>query len=249
MPDGKQILTSELPKCITLESCDFPIVSGDINGYKVLELPLELRCLFEDGADVVRINSLDVAGSIPNYGGKASGENHSLLPHQDHLDPTSDARRYLMLSKRTDGSRGSSTLVMSKSSAESMLPLIEAWIRDGERRALIGVERSYDRRFLISEAQYNGCFDDDDGYERVIRDSIGSSVSSKREVALRLGIMGYLIRGSRADIVMREVYETCHGAFIEEKWESGGIVILDNPGVFHARIGGNFPPLQRNFCT
>jgi len=27
------------------------------------------------------------------------------------------------------------------------------------------------------------------------------------------------------------------------------MLIIDNPAVFHARLGGNVPPLQRNFCV
>ncbi len=240
---------SDLPKAVTLPTCNFPIVEGNVDGYKVLTLPQELRKIFdEEDASVVRINSLTIAHAIPDYGGRGSGEHFSLLPHQDHSDPYNDPRRFLMLSKLTDGARGSSTLIMTPDVAATLLPLEEVWIKDDGRREMIGKERSYDPRFHITQEQYDCCFDEKGGYERVIASVAGHSRSRERVLTVRLGILGFLIRGSCADEVMRELVEKCQDQFLEERWDYGGIVIMDNRRVFHARLGGNSPPLQRNFC-
>lgn len=236
-------------KVITLDTCDFPIAKGDVAGYTVLHLPEHLRKLFDErGADVVRINSLKVARTIPDFGGKGSGEDYSLLPHQDHLDPHGDARRFLMLTKLSEGARGSSTLMMKPQTAASMIPLEEVWLRDDARRAIIARERKYDVRFRITEEQYHRCFDEKGGYEHVVTTVTGKNATHKRALAVRLGILNYLIRGPHTDEVMRDIVKKFEGAFIEERWDQGGIVILDNPKIFHARFGGNTPPLQRNFC-
>ena len=247
---------SDLPKAVTLKTCDFPIVKGNIAGYNVIKLPQVVRRIFDkEGASVVRISSRRVANSLPDFGGKVSGR-FSLLPHQDHLDPAKnklepgkgrDARRFLILSKRTDGARGSSTLVITPRVATVMLPFEEVWIKDDARRRVIGKERNYDSRFLFTEEQYDRCFDEKGGYERVVAEVVGHGATKRRELAVRLGILGYLMRGSHADIVMEEVVRARRGKYFEERWEKGGVVIIDNRAVFHARLGGNTPPLQRNF--
>ena len=236
-------------KVVLLEQCAFPIVQSEVAGYKVLMLPEELRRLFDEGrASVVRINSIEVANMIPDFGGRGSGESHGLLPHQDHLDPSGDQRRFLMLSKGTNGARGASTLILNPSVAAAMLPYVQIWLTNSARRLILGNERAYDRRFLISPEQYNSCFDVDGGYEQVIATVLGANATAQRELAVRLGILGYLMRGPSADCSMQELMEAFPGTFYEERWEQGGVVIIDNPRVFHARMGGNNPPLQRNFC-
>lgn len=240
----------ELPKIVTFDSCDFPIAEDIVDGYKVLKLPIGLRGVFnEENASVVRINSTAVACGIPDFGGRASGDTYSLLPHQDHLDPTGDSRRFLMLSKRWNGARGSSTLIMTRAVAACIPSLAETWITDPARRARLGVERSYDTRFRITRAEYDNCFDHADGYEKVVKRLAGSNASEEQHLAVRLGILGYLIRGPAADVAMLEIVRACDGMFLIEPWERGGVVIIDNSRVFHARFGGNNPPLQRNFCT
>lgn len=240
----------DLPKLVSFETCEFPVVEDVVGGYKVLQLPQSLRRVFdEEDASVVRINSTEVANAIPDFGGRSSGDNFSLLPHQDHLDPTGDRRRFLMLSKRWDGARGSKTLIMMPSVADRVLPHVESWIKDAARRKRIGAERSYDVRFLITREQYDSCFDDENGYEAAVSALAGNEPGTEVRRAVRLGILGYLMRGATADEVMREVVSTCNGMILEERWDRGGVVIIDNRRVFHARLGGNTPPLQRNFCT
>ena len=240
-----------LPKVVELETCDFPIVPGRVGSYRVLELPANLRTIFEqDGARVVRINSLDVARTIPDYGGKGSGEHFSLLPHQDHFDASTDRRRFLMLTKLVGGARGSSTLIMTRDVASAMLPIVQQWITDDARRVCVGAERCYDRRFLISKTQYDCCFDKKGGYEQLVAKVLeDENANRQRELALRLGLLGYLIRGRCADQVMQEIVRELAGQFVEERWERNGMVIIDNRNVFHARFGGNIPPLKRNYCT
>jgi hypothetical protein len=239
---------SDLPKAVELKTCEFPIVEGNVNGYQTIELPQGLRKIFDQQhAHVVRVSSIGLAKTIPDYGGKASGDNYSLLPHQDHLNPAGDRRRFLMLSKLTDGARGSTTLIIMPGVAAAMLSDVEAWVKNDSRRAQIGAERNYDKRFRITEQQYNDCFDDKNGYERAV-----AAVMERgrgQEFSARLGIMGYLVRGLNADKVMGEITDKFRGKFYQEKWESGGMVIIDNSRVFHARLGGNKPALKRNFCT
>ena len=127
---------SDLPMVVSFESCEFPIVEDTVGGYKVLDLPQSLRRVFDEkGANVVRINSIELAKVIPDFGGKASGDKFSLLPHQDHVDPSQDPRRFLMLTKTWDGARGSATLIMMPEVASRVLPLVEAWIKDPTRRS------------------------------------------------------------------------------------------------------------------
>ncbi len=243
------VLVRTLPKLVTLASCDFPIVESELNGFKVLTLPDRLRGLFmEEGAHVVRINSIALAQSLPDYGGKASGEHYSLLPHQDHLDNVQDRRRYLVLSKTTDGARDASTIIMRPDTAREVLSLEERFFKNKRRRAVLGRERCYDPRFLISEEQYHSCFDTDDGYEQVVCDVQAAHGAFSQELAVRLGLLGYLVRGPSADQVLRLLMRHHTAQFLMEPWETGGVVIIDNPNVFHARFGGNYPPLKRNFC-
>lgn len=241
--------TPDLPKVVTLETCEFPIIEGDVAGYKVLSLPQELRTHFTRGAHVIRVNSREVAKAIPDFGGKGSGENHSLLPHQDHLVPTGDKRQYLMLTKHTDTLRGASTIMWMPHIAETLIPLEEEWIQDKARRRVLANERRYDPRFKITERQYDRCFDTPHGYEQVIAEVAGRQPSKERMRAVRLGILGYLMRGPSADEVMAHILQTCQGMYYEETWEAGGVVIINNPTVFHGRRGANIPALQRNFCV
>lgn len=230
-----------IPHVVRLASCVFPLVETTVHDYRVLVLPPGLRALFSEGAHCVRINSQELAGSIPDFGGKASG-NYSLLPHQDHFGDTSDPRRYLMLSKHHKGARGSSTLVFLPDVALRIYSFVEHAFK--ERRIQCGSEREYDSRFVISEAQYHRCFDRETGYEEVAEE-----VLQGRPVHDRLNLLGYLIRGSYADTVMERIAALVGAECYIERWEKPGVVILDNARVFHARLGGNEPPLQRNFCV
>lgn len=239
------------PKAVVLESCEFPIVEGEVDGYKVLELPRELRRLvLEGGAGIIRINSLEIARLLPDYGGRASGSRHSLFLHMDHSHPATDARRYLVLSKDTNGARGGSTLVAARQALEAFVAIGEAYLNDSGWRRMIGSERNYEKRFgpFLSEAAYHRCLDEEDGYERVVAGEYGRETNRGRELAVRAKILRYLICGPTADVVMEEILRKHRESFYEERWERGGVLILDNLRVSHGRYGGNNPPLQRNYC-
>ncbi len=234
------------PQMVTLGDCDFPFIEGDVDGYKTLRLPHRIRRHFEEGAHVVRINSIELADAIPDFEGRTSGK-HSLLPHRDHFGNTKDRRRYLMLSKATHGARGATTLVMLPNVAPEMLRIEEAFFTTDYRDAA-GAERSYDERFSISKRQYDQCFDEERGYEEVVAQMLRPGASMEERISLRLNILDYLIRGPLADMVLREMRKQLTHFFLEEHWERGGVLIIDNACTFHARAGGNDPPLQRNFC-
>ena len=235
------------PKMITIDSCDFPIVETEREDYKVLMLPSDVRTLFdEEGAHVVRINSLEIAKRIPDYGGKTSG-NYSLLPHQDHLGKDMKAR-FLALSNLSEGPRESVTVVTLPNTAARILAIEEAYFSDPERRSAIGKNREYDPRFCITEAQYDRCFDHEDGYEEAVAVVAGKRPSAALELAARLGIYGYLMRGpAHADELMQRIVARTKNSLLIEEWNEPGVVIIDNDRVFHARFGGNTPPLKRNF--
>ncbi len=112
----------------------------------------------------------------------------------------------------------------------------------------MGKERCYDPRFLITEPQYHRCFDEDEGYERVVGEVLRKNGRILQELSVRLGILGYLVRGAYADTIMRTLLACIEGQYFEERWEQGGVLIFDNARVFHARYGGNITPLKRNFC-
>ena len=238
----------DLPHVATLSLHAFPIERGEVDGYAVLRLPEQIRTAFEGGANLVRINSAELADTIPNFGGKTTGENHSLCFHQDHVDPNDDPRRFLMLTKHREHTRGSSTLAAMPSVAKQILALEERRFKDPALRTLIGRERNYDPRFLISEEAYDRCFDAENGYEDTVAEFIVRHAHRSDDLCVRLGILGYLIRGAYADRLVRETLESIEGRFFAEDWKEAGMLIIDNPAVFHARLGGNVPPLQRNFC-
>lgn len=237
-----------LPRVATLSLPEFPIEEGTAEGYTVLRLPDAVRVAFDDGANLVRIHSADLPDTIPNFGGKTSGENHSLCFHQDHVNPHDDARRFLMLTKHRGEARGSSTLAVLPSVAQRVLAIEEEHIRDPAQRAQMGRERQYDPRFLISEEEYDRCFDSAEGYEEAVAAFVSRHPHPPDDLSVRLGILGYLIRGAYADGLLSEIVRGIDGDVFAEQWADAGILIIDNPAVFHARLGGNVPPLQRNFC-
>lgn len=240
----------DLPRVTTLDLSEFPIERDEAAGYAVLRLPEQVRAAFDNGANIVRINSADLAETIPNFGGKSSGESHSLCFHQDHVNPDDDPRRFLMLTKHSERSRGgSSTLAVMPSVAERILAIEEQHFKDTARRTLIGRERKYDPRFLISEEEYDRCFDAENGYEETVAAFIANHEHPPDDLCVRLGILGYLIRGAYADRLVGETLQSIEGQFFAEEWTESGMLIIDNPAVYHARLGGNVPPLQRNFCV
>lgn len=248
MPDSG-LTGLDLVRVKTLDTYDignFPIVEVEIPGYGVaLELPLDLRKLFDEGAHVVRINSLELARWIPDFGGKTSG-NFSLLPHRDNFGSREDRRRFLILSKTSAGARGSSTLVMSDATATKYaLRIIERHFKKAYPR--LGYQ-PYDERFSIEKGQYERCFTKG-GYECVVRELVALGKGGDTEELIRLNLLNYLIRDEEADVLMEKVVRAVGDRCYIERWEEGGVVIIDNARVIHARFGGNYPPLKRNFCT
>ena len=238
----------DLPRVATLVLPEFPITRADVDGYAVLRLPEQVREVFEDGANLVRVHSAELAETIPNFGGKTTGEEYSLCFHQDHLNPHDDPRRYLMLTKHSGEARGSSTLAILQSAAQDVLAIEERHFKDPALRAFMGHQRRYDTRFLISEEEYDRCFDTENGYEETVAAYVARHRHPPDDLCVRLGILGYLIRGSYANQLVGETLEGIDGRFFAEEWMEAGMLIIDNPAVFHARLGGNQPPLQRNFC-
>lgn len=235
------------PKVTTVSNCDFPIVEGIARGFKVLKIPQDIRDLFDrDGFEVVRIESADVAKSIPNFGGKTSGE-YSLLPHQDHFDPGGDERRFLMLTQTASSNREALTVCMAPLTAAHALEMEEAWIQRGTNLLRARGEEAYDPRFAITLRQYERCFEGSRGYEEVLSEVLGNERGQRRELCVRLGIIGFMLRGTCADEVMEDVIERLAPACHFETWEKPGVLIIDNRAVFHGRYGGNDPPLQRNY--
>lgn len=239
----------DLPRVTTLDLSEFPIERDEVDGYTVLRLPEQVRAVFDGGANLVRINSADLAETIPSFGGKTSGEDHSLCFHQDHVNPDDDPRRFLMLTKHNERTRGSSTLAVTPGVAKRILAIEERHFKDPALRTLIGRERRYDPRFLIREEAYDRCFNAEDGYEETVAEFIARHAHPPSDLCVRLGILGYLIRGAYADRLVGETVQSIEGEFFAEDWTESGMLIIDNPAVFHARLGGNVPPLQRNFCV
>ena len=145
--------------------------------------------------------------------------------------------------------RGSSTLAVLPNVANRILSIEERHFKDPVLRELIGRERAYDSRFLISEGEYDRCFDTNGGYEETVAAYIARHKHPPDDLCVRLGILGYLIRGPYADRLVGETLQSINGKFFAEEWTEAGMLIIDNPAVFHARLGGNMPPLQRNFCV
>jgi len=235
-----------VPNVVTLDLSEFPIERDEVDGYTVLKLPQNLRDVFDQGgAHLVWIPSAELARNIPDFGGKTSGEQHSLCFHQDHINPE-DPRQFLMLTKHGQSARGSSTLVILPEIAERVLAVEEKHFNDAPSRTRMGRERSYDSRFLISEEEYDRCFDED-GYEKVVTDLMARR-GVRDELCVRLGILGYLVRGPYADHLMEKTMEVIGDELFSTSWEEEGVLILHNPRLFHGRVGGNTTPLQRNFC-
>ena len=235
-----------IPNVKKLTSCQFPLVERSVGGRTVLMFPPELRRLFtKSGAHVVRIPSLSLARLLPNFGSEASGES-SFLPHKDNFGDDEDPKRYLVLSKKTPGARGSQTLACMPEVAALMLPTEETYFH--ANRTLLATERGYNAKFHISEEQYHHCFDDPRGYEAVIAQVLVEVQDQIPELTIRLNILNYLMRGPSVEPLMQELMQTYRSLCVEESWENGGVLIIDNAAVFHLRVGGNFPPLERNFC-
>lgn len=235
-----------IPKMVTLPDCDFPLIEGSVNGYKTLHLPEELRRYFIEGAHAVRILSLRLAATIPDFEGRTSGK-FSLLPHRDHFGDTGAPHRYLTLTKHSPGKRGATTLAFLDEAAPHVLRVEESFFNVPGFRVAAGAERSYDARFKISELQYDRCFDTEHGYEEVVAEMLLPGATPAQHISTRLNVLDYLIRGPLADTVMRDIRKECGSMLLSESWEEGGLLILDNARVFHARDGGS-DPLQRNFC-
>lgn len=234
------------PNVVTLPSCDFPLEETYGGGRTILVLPRELRRLFhEEGAHVVRIHSVEVANIIPDFGSEASGD-HSFLPHKDNFGDDKDPKRYLVLSKTTRGARGSRTLACTQSAAYLMLAQEEDYFK--QERERLGTERAYNSKFQVSKAQYNQCFDSLTGYESVAQ-QLTRTHPHIPPYTIRLNLLNYLIRGSLVEPLMQELMRSWGHWCVEEPWEDGGVLIIDNAAVFHLRVGGNYPPLKRNFCT
>lgn len=235
------------PNVITLTHVVFPIVEAHDGERKILVLPPELRRLFTGlGAHMVRINSESVANLIPDFGSEASGRN-SFLPHKDNFGDDADPKRYLVLSKAARGARGSKTLACLPETAYFMLVEEEFYFR--RMREELGKERAYNPKFRISESQYHRCFDEPEGYEAVSREVSQQTRGSIAPYTVRLNILNYLIRGPLVEPLMEGLMRWWGAFCAEEPWEDSGVLIIDNTAVFHLRVGGNFPPLKRNFCT
>ncbi len=237
-----------MPKILTVGEIDFPISDVDLPGYGTgIRLPNHVRTMFEKGAHVVRIRSLTTARKIPDRGGRTGGT-RSLLIHKDHLATSKEGQekpaRFIMLSKSTEGERRSSTVFMLAYAAKKVLAIEEEYFNDGRRRRSAARERAYDERFRITEEQYHRCFSGD--YEQIVAEVVAQGYTD--ELAVRLGILGYLMRGTHADKLMEQSLERIRGLYLELRVETGDIVIIDNEAGFHGRRGIN-DPLQRNFCT
>lgn len=238
----------EKPRAVTLKCCDFPVVPVETNDRTALMLPPEIRRLMDTGITIVRINSKELAERLPNYGSEASGR-YSLSPHKDNFGNDADPKRYLMLSKTTPEARGASTLIWSADVALKMLPAIEAYFYVQRPYLWANGEYEYNPKFRISEAQYIHCLKDANGYDEVINALVACYQESISETTLRLNVLNYLMRGPGIEPLMAELVERFGNLCVVEPWEKEGVVIIDNTAVFHARIGGNDPPLPRNFCV
>jgi hypothetical protein len=235
-----------LPKVEEIEDCEFPIVQQTLeSGYKVIQLPQNVRAIFDSGTHVLRINSLSIAQSLPDFGGESSNTAaYSLLPHKDV--PPGDPRRFTILSKLTDGHRDGSTLTMLPEAVATALPSIEEYF--AEHRIALGGERTYDERFRLSKEEYDRCFDSPSGLKEAMREMLAGETSAEAQLFARSSLFGYLIRGPHADVVLNELLVNMGGQYISEDWERSGVSIIDNAQVFHARLGGNNPPLKRNLA-
>lgn len=251
-----------LPEVVVIDdfSLDrFPMIRKETaTGYKVLELPAELQALFDRGVAAIVINSLALAESFPDEGGRASGKD-SLPPHQDIQDDDPNMTLdFLVLSKRSEAERGSSTLIMSADVATELQTLSEHFFKDPEMRAILKQEGSYDARFAISEEQYWRCFDSESGFDEVAAEFAGADADDAQRLRARTSLVSYLVRGQHANALMAQLRAVAGNRIVVEDWkttpESGGgkVVIINNrmrTGFFHARDGGNEPPLFRNFCV
>lgn len=234
----------DTPRVALLELSEFPIRERKVGTYNVLWLPAPIRAAFDRGADLVRVTSVHV---ITDFGGKTTGEQHSLLFHQDHMNPR-DRRRFLMLTRRGGSVRGGRTLAITPRTAKRVLAIEERRFADPVLRMRLGNERAYDRRFRISEQEYHRCFDTAAGYEHAVSAYLKRHPQVRDELCVRLGILGYLIRGPYADLLMQDLLNHLGDEYFAESWTEPGTLIIDNRAVYHARWGGNQPSLQRNFC-
>ncbi len=233
------------PRSKILDTADFPIVEHvQENGYRVLELPQELRRLFdEEGFHAIRINSKELAASIPNYAGKTPTD-YSLLPHQDH-HPL-DRKRFLTLSQTSEVKRGSSTLLLFPDTFKKMFPTILDYFQT-HREEIQKVSR-YDTSFIISENQFDRCLETGDLAAVLTEVLEGKSDEESLQFGYG-GLLGYLIQGEHSDFLMQELYRRYENEILSEQWEHPGVFIFDNSKVFHARLGGNKNLLQRNWCV
>lgn len=229
------------PKIKELESCDFTITESDVEGYSVLVLPEVLQQYFDEGYDAVRIYSTEIAALLPALGGKTAAK-HSLAPHQDH--PPTDRKRFLALSRTEDAPRGSSTYFTYPETVASVLPDIRSFFE--KHRNELKELFQYDPASQVSEEELLSCFEDG-GIDKLVENKVGPNASDENKLFAYCGILGYLIQGDYADQIVADFLAKKQGEVIEETWERGGVLIIDNSKVFHGRFGGNENPIQRNW--
>lgn len=225
-----------------LDSCEFTVQESDVDGYKVLVLPEVIQRYFDEGYDAVRIYSTDIAATLPEHGGRTAAS-HSLTPHQDHLP--ADPKRFLALSRPEDAPRGSATYFSHPETAAQALPEIRAFFE--QHRAELKEIFTYDPASQVSEAELRACFEDPSNIDRLVGSSVGPDAQDSDLLFAYCGIFTYLIQGTYADDIVAKFLEQYENDVAVETWERGGVLILDNPNVFHGRFGANEDPIQRNW--
>lgn len=231
-------------KVKVIKDCDFPIVEKVLDNYKVLLLPEALLKMFdEEGYHAIKIESKELASSLPDYGGRTTAS-YSLLPHQDHHPD--NLMRFLALSKSGEESRRSITYLVSPDVLESNLSKTINYFHshlDSIKKAFVFPIRSQ----IEDENDFKKCFDDIKGLDNLVEKKFGKSPDLKTKLFAYSGILTYLIQGEDAEAVVKKYLEENKDDIFEEEWDSPGILILDNSKVFHGRLGDNKTKLKRNW--
>lgn len=237
----------DIPNMVTIEGCDFPIEIIEFRpNYKVLRLANWFRTHLElPDSNVIWCEDPELLAALPDLGGEASGLN-SLLPHQDHPNAATDPRFCLILVQRKEGERGAETLLMSLDVTKRILPITEAFF--AANREQLASESLYDKRFSITQDEYEWCFTPN-GFDEIVEVMAQRNEDLRERFLTRTDLYNFLIRGPSANELMAQLRHAMNGEYLAIDWKKPGALFINNRKLVHARDGLNTNPAGRLYAV
>lgn len=223
-----------------LDRCDYLFAETVSGGMRVVTLPPELLRHFNEGYHAIRINSIETAISLPDFGG-GTAIGGSQIPHQDHSP--ADPRRFLAFSKTDTKARGSETYLAHPIIVEEILPAVLRVFR--ARREEIKAAFVPKPPYMIPEHELMHCFEPN-GLDAVARAHLGANSTPQMRLFVYMGLLTYVLQGTVGDELVKWFLFLYSEEVVRESWETPGTLIVDNSRIFHGRLGPNVR-LKRNW--